>query len=65
MVKGVPVILATDYRLVERHVEVLLRAKAVASVALPCNVASHSLTAGKEHIRLMRQHLGLKKETYP
>jgi len=44
VVERVPVVLASDERLLERHVEVLLRSEMVASVTLPGGRRGHGLT---------------------
>jgi hypothetical protein len=48
VVHRVPRVLAPDERLLERHVEVLLRTEVVASVSLPGLGGGHGLTA--EHV---------------
>ncbi len=44
MIQRIPVIQTTKQRFVERDIKILVGTKTVATVALPCLVAEHSLT---------------------
>ena len=44
VIEGIPIILTAHQRLAQGHVEVLRRAKFVATMTLPCLVTDHRLT---------------------
>lgn len=52
MIERVPIIVAAEERLFERHVEVLLRAESITAMSFPSEIAGHRLSA----VKSVKQH---------